>query len=276
MLTQTPLAPRFTSGPYGAGDTVDGVIVAAEPMGDLRSMNLYLRYVGTSPSFAGGVTHDSLTPFHQGPLAAGQEVPFSLRLPEDALPNWEDPRTDDYGKLAWSLVMETDVAGGLDRIVTRPIPVVHDASRWPGPAPANQPRVNVFVDDWDVSVEPDRWSLHRGEELALTLRIGKPKSERPKLEVMLACQVVYRVEVHEPTSSTGDYKNVTKRQDLFLERPDFDPSLPEQTFTFRIPEDVPFSHEGTIVSFEWFFVAKEARRWFQGDAGREAYIEVLP
>jgi hypothetical protein len=273
---EATLAPRFNGGPYGPGDIVEGAIVATEPMDGMRSLNLYLRYVDRSRTHTGGVTHDSLVPFHQGPLAQGQEVPFSLRMPEDAYPSWEDPRTNDYGVLGWAVVMEADIEAALDPIITREVPIDRTGRDWPGPAPANQPRVNVFVDDWDVEVEPDRWSLRRGDELNVTARIGRTRSERPKLEVMLACQAVYKVEVREPTSSTGEFKIRRYRRDVFVEPLAVDPSLPEQSFTLRIPDDAPFSYAGDAMGFEWFLVAKEKRRWYQGDAGRESYLEVLP
>ena len=270
------LVPRFSSGPYGPGDLVEGAIVASEPLDGLRSLNAYLRYVEASPSFSSGTTADSAVPLHEGPLAQGQEVPFAFRLPADALPNWEDPRTRDHGTLAWALVLETDIAAGLDRIVTRQIPIDRGGREWAGPAPANQPRVRALVDDWDVSIEPDRWSLRRGDQVTFTVRIGKTKSERPKLEVRFVCQMNYRVEIREPTSSTGEFKRVRRSKILFSEEPPIDPSLPEQSFTVTLPTDLPFGHQGDVVSFEWFAVAKEKRRWYQSDAGREAYLEVLP
>jgi hypothetical protein len=271
------LAPRFNSGPYGPGDVVEGAIVATEPLDRLRSVNAYLRYVAKSPSFTSGATHDSLVPLHQGPLAQGQEIPFSFRLPADALPNWEDPKTDGYGTLGWSIVTETDVAAGLDHTITHPIPIDRNGRPWTGPAPSNQPKTRALVDDWDVELEADRHSLRRGEDVTFTVRIGKPKSERPKLEVLFVCQVKYRVEIREPTSSTGEFKNVTRAKILFQEQPPIDPSLPEQSFTVTIPQDLPFSYyEDGVVKFEWFAVAKEKRRFFQSDAGREVYLEVLP
>ncbi len=249
--------------------------VASEPMDGARVLNAYLRFVDRSRSYSAGVTHDSLAPLHEGPVAAGQEIPFSFRIPADAYPNWDVPTTADYGTLRWSIVIEADIAAGLDTITTHPVPI-DPAREWTGPTAANEPRFRKLVDDWGVEVEPDRWSLRRGEQVTMTLRIGKPKQERPKLEVLFACQVNYKVEVREPTSSTGEFKRVIKKKVLFVEHPEFDPALPEQSFTFTLPTDLPFSYDGGVVSFLWFAVAKERRRFFQSDAGREAYLEVAP
>jgi hypothetical protein len=48
------LVPRFSGGPYGPGDTVEGVLVPREPMERVRTLNGYLRYTDRSPNFAGG------------------------------------------------------------------------------------------------------------------------------------------------------------------------------------------------------------------------------
>jgi hypothetical protein len=63
---------------------------------------------------------------------------------------------------------------------------------------------------------------------------------------------------------------------IFDEWPPLDPSLPEQSFTVRVPADAPFSYDGRAFGFLWMAIAREKRRWFQSDAGRIAYLQVMP
>lgn len=109
------------------------------------------------------------------------------------------------------------------------------------------------------------------------VRIGKPKAERPKLEVGVTCQLFYKVETRQTRSSGGtDMRTVTNCIHMFQEWPPFDPGLSEQSFTVRIPEDGPWSYDGKAFGFIWSAVAREKRRFYQSDAGRVAYLEVMP
>jgi hypothetical protein len=112
--------------------------------------------------------------------------------------------------------------------------------------------------------------------VTVNVRIGKPKADRPKLEVGVLCQAAYDVETKVTRSDDTDYRRETHYRDLFEEWPPFDPSLPEQSITVRVPEDAPFTYRGTAFGFSWSALAREKRRWFQSDAGRVAVLEVLP
>jgi hypothetical protein len=146
-----------------------------------------------------------------------------------------------------------------------------------GPAPLGEQKVKRYVDNWDVEVIPDRWALRRGEDVTVEVRIGRPKADRPNLEVGVLCQAFYDVETSS-TSSGGDtdYRRQTNHVDLFEEWLPFDPSLAQQTFTVRVPEDAPFTYRGTAFGFVWMALAREKRRWYQSDAGRVATLEVMP
>jgi hypothetical protein len=270
------LVPCFSGSAYGPGDIVEGVLVSREPIDRVRALNGYLRYTDRSPHFAGGAMQGVPVQLHHGPVAQGQEIPFALRLPDDAYPNWQEESTARFGTLSWSLVVEADVAAGLDTITTHAVPVDGNGRAWAGPAPLDEEQVKRQVKDFDVEVIPDRWSLRRGEELTVTVRIGKPKAERPKLEVGFFCNAVYDVEEAVRSSDDTDYRRSTKLASMFAERPPIDPSLPEQSFTVRVPEDAPFTYRGSAFGFAWLAMAKEKRRWFQSDAGHIATVEVLP
>ena len=78
------------------------------------------------------------------------------------------------------------------------------------------------------------------------------------------------------TASDSHYRRERRWVTLFEERPPVDPSLPEQTFTARVPEDAPFTYRGNAFGFVWMALAREKRRFYQSDAGRSAYLEVMP
>src|SRR5215216_5105997 len=221
------------------------------------------------PSFSGAETYDAVEPLHEGPVDGGRRSRSSSRIPEDAYPNWEDSSTSQYGELAWSIVFESDIAAGLDTITTHSIPIDADA-KWTGPEPTGERKTEALVKKSDVAVEPERWALRRGDELNFALRIGKPKAERPKLEVALQCQLCYHIETKEPGKS---YRRQVNRINMVEERPEFDPSVAEHTITVTIPKDAPFSYHGASFSFDWRVLAVEKRRFFQSDAGRIAHLE---
>src|SRR5262245_49960486 len=194
MQREATLVPRFSGGPYGPGDTVEGVPVPREPIDRLRSLTGCLRYTDRSPDFAGGGMQSSELQLHAGAIDQGHEIPFALRIPDDAYPNWQKPSTDRFGTLSWSLVLQADIAAGLDTTTTHAIPVDTGGRPWTGPAPLGEERIKRQVEDWDVEVIPDRWSLRRGDEVTVQVRIGKPKTGRPKLEIGVVCQAFYDVE----------------------------------------------------------------------------------
>jgi hypothetical protein len=272
---EATLVPRFAGGPYGPGDTVEGVLVPREPMEKLRALSAELSYVDRSPSFSGAVPNGAAVTIHDGPLAMGQEVPFALQIPSDAYPNWDEPATEKMGELKWSIVIQADIEKGLDTTTTHSIPVDTQGRTWTGPAPSGEQKLKSQVDDWDVEVIPDRWTLRRGEELSVEVRIGKPKADRAKLEVGVMCQMFYDVET-QSTASDRSYRRTRNWVKMFEEWPPFDPSLPRQTFTVRTPEDAPFTYRGKAFGFAWSALAREKRRWYQSDAGRVAVLEVLP
>ncbi len=272
---QATLVPRFAGEGYGPGDTVKGVLEAEEPVEKLRSMNAYLKYIDRSPDFAGATTNDAIEPLHEGPLDRGQEIPFELRLPDDALPNWDDPATEGMGTLTWSLVLETDIAAGLDKTITWAVPVNPDLSAWPGPTFPAEPRIKGSG-KWDVEIAASPFALRRGDSFALDVAIGDPDASRSTLEVGLFCQVGYDVEVTRNRSDGDtDYVRETQWADLVKEPAQIDPASPTQQVEFQIPADAPFTYGGKALGMVWIVVARESRR-FRSDPRRIAYLEVRP
>jgi hypothetical protein len=275
MAQPATIVPRFGGDGYGPGDTVEGVLEALEPVERLRSINAYLRYVDHSPDFAGAVTHDAVESLHEGPLEQGQKIPFELRLPDDALPNWDHPSTEGMGTLSWSLVLETDVAQGLDKTITHAVPVNPDAAGWSGPELPAEPRTKSSG-KWDVEIALDPFALRRGEAFTLDVAIGDPDGSRDTLEIDLFCQVGYDVEVTVNRSGGDtDYVRQTNWVDLVKEPAEIDPAAPSQRLEFRVPEDAPFSYGGKALGMVWMVVAREQRR-LRSDPRRIAYLEVRP
>ena len=141
MAREATIVPRFSRDAFGPGDAVEGVLEVRESHDKLRRLSAYLRYLDRSPSYSGAVTHDAAKPLHEGPLEQGQEVPFSLRIPADALPSWDQPATAEMGTLSWAVVTEADVARGLDFTTTHAVPVTQDAGVWRGPEPSGEGEV---------------------------------------------------------------------------------------------------------------------------------------
>jgi hypothetical protein len=135
MRREATLVPRFSGGPYGPGDTLDGVLVPRAPMEGVRTLGGHVRYLDRSPSFAGAATHESAVPLHEGPVELGQEIPFALRIPAAAYPSWEEPSTAKMGTLSWALVIEAEIESGLDTTTTHAIPVDTHGRTWTGPRP---------------------------------------------------------------------------------------------------------------------------------------------
>lgn len=94
-----------------------------------------------------------------------------------------------------------------------------------------------------LSVTPA--AIRRGEEVEARLA----GSLDPRLELGLVCDVWYDVEV-----GSGEDRSRTTKRALVWE--DWRPSSP--AMRFRVPEDGPYSWEGTNLSFGWRIVARQA------------------
>src|SRR5262245_10868903 len=109
MSRDAPLGARFTGAADGPGDDGEGGHVPREPIGRVRALSAHRRYTDRSPSFAGAAVQGAAVQLHEGPVELGDEIPFALRLPDDAYPNWQEPATETFGTLSWSLVIEADI-----------------------------------------------------------------------------------------------------------------------------------------------------------------------
>jgi len=292
----TRFEARLAAEAYGPGDTVDGVVVATEPIKKSRVITAELRYVDESTDYVEGVTHASSGSLHQGPLESGAELPITLQLPADALPNWPEGAEIGAiaeqgpvirleagaapGRLRWELVVHVDVPRGRDITDRHPLPLRDDPAAWRGSAVAPGERsVNRVVKGWDVEIEPDRWALRRGEELAAALTIGKPGPDRTDLRAGLVCEAIYDEE-HTSTDADGNTSTsrATVTTPVFEQWATIDPGAPTQRLQLRVPGDAPFSYpryKKAAFGLEWKVVAREDKR-MRRDPRREATIQVAP
>src|SRR5262245_46309379 len=186
--------PRFDGEAFGPGDTVEGALVVTRPE-NIRTLNAALSYLDRSPGYTNWVKAQTAEPLHEGPVEAGMEVPFSFELPNDALPAWDDEATSKYGSLFWGLVLEADIARGLDTIATHRVPTDPGAD-WTGPEEPGEERTKGSR-GFDVLLTPSSWAPRRGDDITVAVEIGEPEAKRD-IKVGLLCQVGYDVATRDP------------------------------------------------------------------------------
>jgi hypothetical protein len=104
--------------PLGPGAVVSGRVVVEE-RGRARSLSVRLAFVERTESFETVARDAGTVAVAEGDLAEGAVLPFSLPLPDDALPNL----ATRYGRIGWELRARADRAGP-DPTVDRPIEVL--------------------------------------------------------------------------------------------------------------------------------------------------------
>jgi hypothetical protein len=101
--------------PFAPGAAVSGRVVVEEG-GRARSLSLRLAFVERTESFEKVAREAGTVPVAEGDLAEGDALAFSLRLPDDAMPNV----ATRHGRIGWELRARVDRAGP-DPTVDRPI-----------------------------------------------------------------------------------------------------------------------------------------------------------
>ncbi len=102
--------------------------------------------------------------------------------------------------------------------------------------------------------------LRRGDTVRAELQIDDPEKIDGELQVGLICTEYYdakrEVATQDGTSTQRVTESVTAHQEWTKAASD----QRLQSFSFKIPETSPFSHEGAVVSFCWRVSAKVPRR----------------
>ena len=101
--------------PLRAGAAVGGRVVV-EDGGRARSLSVRLAFVERTESFEKVARDAGTLVVAEGDLADGAVLAFSLRLPDDALPNIATP----HARIGWELCARVDRVGP-DPTVDRPI-----------------------------------------------------------------------------------------------------------------------------------------------------------
>ena len=116
--------------PLAPGAAVSGCVVMQEG-GPARSLSVRLAFVERTESFEKVAREAGAPVVAERDLADGAVLRFSLRLPDDALPNI----ATQHGRIGWELRARVDRAGP-DPTVDRPIELLRsytapDRERWP-------------------------------------------------------------------------------------------------------------------------------------------------
>jgi hypothetical protein len=101
--------------PFAPGAAVSGRVVV-EQGGRARSLSVRLAFVERTERFEKAARDAGTLVVAEGGLAEGVVLAFSLRLPDDALPNI----AGGHGRIGWELRARIDRAGP-DPTVDRPI-----------------------------------------------------------------------------------------------------------------------------------------------------------
>ena len=104
-----------------------------------------------------------------------------------------------------------------------------------------------------------RGQFHLGETIEPQLRITSMSRLEGDLEVGLVCTCFFDYEYEVHTQHGTSTSRQTRSAPAFEEWKPAD-KTPEQTLSFEIPADGPYSHEGSAVSFAWKVTARERRR----------------
>ncbi len=270
---------RFDAEDLLPGDRVSGVVWADRPQ-RARGVRVELCYVDCSPDYMEGVSRAETGTIHEGDLEVGVQIPFSLQLPQDALPPYTRAvrdaamidRGEPAGYLTWALVVVVDVPLGGDLDELHPVPVAA-ASAWPDIGGLAREPLQGADGSLDLELRPETRAVARGDELAVRLDMDDPAGRR-NLQLGLVCECAF--DTQEGDSDTG-YHRRTRRAPAFERWQDLDSGRAEQTVRMRVPEDAPFSyrHEGGAFGFEWKLVAREQRR-LRRDRSRELSLAVRP
>ena len=101
------MSPSFgvelEGGPYQPGDVVEGRVTVLEG-GSARDLEVFLRFVERTRDYSESPVSVGSGPLHTGDLRDGASYRFQLRLPQDALPNYQSK----HGRLQWLVDVQAD------------------------------------------------------------------------------------------------------------------------------------------------------------------------
>jgi hypothetical protein len=119
-------------------------------------------------------------------------------------------------------------------------------------------------------------SVRRGEDVPLTITIRDGAHTGLRLRVGIVCVERYDVEESTETDTGGQSSRRVTREDLAHEEwREVSASEAQQSLSFVVPAEGPYSYRGSCLSFEWHAEALEIAR-LRPDAVASATFEVRP
>ena len=91
---------------YAPGDPVEGTVTVAEG-GKSRNLEVFINCCDRTQDYRGVSFQQGSGHLHEGDLEAGQSFQFSLRVPEDAVPQFASPN----GVMYWEIDAKSDEFG---------------------------------------------------------------------------------------------------------------------------------------------------------------------
>lgn len=119
----------------------------------------------------------------------------------------------------------------------------------------------------------DREQPRRGDEISVMFTGRRTDDDR--LEVGLVCVERYDMQVRIYVRGASTVRRQTAEAGLHEQWLTVPPAVREQTFTFVIPPDAPYSYEGECVTYAWLASARAVKR-LRKDPRHEEPIWVRP
>lgn len=112
-----------------------------------------------------------------------------------------------------------------------------------------------------INLAVDREEARRGDELAVTLTFaGRARAEDERLEVGLVCIERHDYLVRAQHRAGATELRQTAEDTAHEQWQAIETASGEQTLTFEIPRDAPYSYEGDCVSYAWRVSARIPRK----------------
>jgi hypothetical protein len=118
-----------------------------------------------------------------------------------------------------------------------------------------QPKRHPRLRGTTLRVEPA--NPRRGEKVSITF--AGERSDDDRLEIGLVCQERYDQEVRVYVRGARVVRRQMAEAAADEQWRAVSPAVREQTFTFVVPQDAPYSYEGECVSYAWFASARSVR-----------------
>ena len=97
----------------------------------------------------------------------------------------------------------------------------------------------------------------RGDQVSIS--VAGESGDHDQLEIGLVCKERYDQEVRVYVRGANVVRRQTAEEEAHEQWQAASPAVREQTFTFVVPQDAPYSYEGDCVSYAWFASARSVK-----------------